>query len=151
MLAALLIGILTGLRSLAPAAVVAWSAHAGWLALGGSLAWMGATATAVVLALLAVGELVADKLPGTPSRTAPPGLVARLVMGALCGACITAAAGQGAATGVLAGAVGGLVGCFAGYRARVGLRSALGVPDVVVALAEDAVAIAGALLVVLWL
>jgi uncharacterized membrane protein len=151
MLAALLIGLFTGLRSLAPAAVVAWSAHAGWLLLDGPLAWIGSTASVAVLTLLAVGELVADKLPNTPSRTAPPGLVARLVMGALCGACITAAAGQGAAMGAIAGAVGGLAGCFGGYRARVGLRSALGVPDVVVALAEDAVAIAGALLVVLWL
>ncbi|GGM01088.1 hypothetical protein [Nakamurella endophytica] len=38
-----------------------------------------------VLVAAAVGELVADKLPRTPSRLAPPVLVGRLVNAAVCG------------------------------------------------------------------
>ena len=51
-------------------------------------------------------------------------------------------------TGAVVGALGGVAGTLGGYRARVGLVRALGVPDYVVALAEDAVAVGGALLLV---
>src|SRR5688572_20451823 len=36
----------------------------------------------------ALGELVADKLPGVPSRLSPPGLAARVVAGAVAGAAL---------------------------------------------------------------
>lgn len=148
LLAAFLIGVLSGLRALTPAAVVAWAAHRGALSLGGGLAWMGSTAAMVVLVVLAIGELIADKLPSTPNRTAPPGLVARLVLGGLTGACLASAGGASAVVGAGLGAVGGLVGAFGGYQARTGIQRASGLPDVVVALLEDLVTIAGALWVV---
>jgi uncharacterized membrane protein len=44
--------------------------------------------------------------------------------------------------------VGGIVGAFAGYEARVRLVKALKVPDIVIALLEDAVAVGGALFIV---
>jgi uncharacterized membrane protein len=50
--------------------------------------------------------------------------------------------------GALTAAVGALVGAFGGYRARVGLVSALKVPDIAVAIPEDLVAIGLGLLVV---
>jgi len=50
--------------------------------------------------------------------------------------------------GAVLGAVGGLLGAFAGYKARTGLVKALKVPDIVIALLEDAVAIGGAFLIV---
>jgi uncharacterized membrane protein len=102
----------------------------------------------VILTALAVVELVADKLPKTPSRTAPLGLIARIVMGGLSGACVAAGGGQGALPGAAVGAVGGIVGCFGGYQARTRLVKALGVPDIYVALIEDLVAIAGCFWVV---
>jgi uncharacterized membrane protein len=43
-----------------------------------------------------------------------------------------------------------VAGTLGGYRARTGLVRMLGVPDYVVALAEDAVAVGGACLI-LWL
>jgi uncharacterized membrane protein len=92
--------------------------------------------------------LVADKLPKTPKRTAPPGLIARIVLGGLTGACVATGGGQGALLGAVLGAVGGVVGCFRGYEARTRLVSALGMPDIYVALLEDLVAIAGSLWVV---
>jgi len=50
--------------------------------------------------------------------------------------------------GAVLGGAGGLIGAFAGYQARTRLVRALGVPDVVIALVEDAVAIGGGFLIV---
>jgi uncharacterized membrane protein len=84
-----------GLRSLTAPAVVAWGAHLGWLNLHGSpLAFMGSTAAVTIFSLLALGELIADKLPMIPKRTAPGPLLARVVTGGLCGACLCAAVGN---------------------------------------------------------
>src|ERR1700716_2970849 len=89
---AFLIGVIAGLRSLTAPAVVAWAAHRRWLDLHHSaLSFMGSTAAVVVFALLALAELVADQLPSTPSRTKPPGLIARIVLGGLSGACVAVA------------------------------------------------------------
>src|SRR6266513_1117413 len=69
---ALGIGIVAGLRSLTAPAVVAWGAHLGWLNLHGSpVAFIGLTTAVAIFSVLAIGELVADKLPMIPKRTAP--------------------------------------------------------------------------------
>lgn len=143
------IGLVTGLRSLTAPAVVCWAAHLGWIQLSGSpLAFMGATWALWLFTILAVVELVADQLPSTPARTAPVGLVARLLMGMLCGACLAIAGGASVWVGALTAAVGALVGTFGGYKARVGLVQSLKVPDIAVAIPEDLVAIGLGLLVV---
>jgi uncharacterized membrane protein len=144
-----LIGVASGLRSLTAPAAVAWAAHLGWLKLGGTLlSFMGSTAAVAIFTLAAIGELVADKLPSTPSRTAPPGLIARIVLGGLSGASLSAAGMQSIALGAAMGVAGGLAGTFAGYKARTGLVGALKVPDIGIALLEDAVAIGGSLFIV---
>jgi uncharacterized membrane protein len=102
----------------------------------------------VIFILLAVGELIADQLPSTPSRTAPPGLIGRIVMGGLCGAGIAAAGPQSLVPGAILGIAGALIGTFGGYQARTGLVTALKVPDLVIATFEDVVAIAGGLFIV---
>lgn len=147
---ALLVGVLTGLRAFTPPAIVALTAAVGWFTLGDGLAWMGSLAAAAIFPLLAIAEMAADKLPSTPSRTAPLGLGARLVLGALCGACVTSvgSADGGLALGAALGAVGGVAGAYGGYFARTRAVRALGVPDFAVACAEDLLAVAGALLVV---
>src|SRR6266436_1351119 len=86
---AFLIGVIAGLRSLTAPAVVSWAARLGWLKLENTwLAFLGYAAAPYILSVLAIAELIADKLPKTPSRKAPPGFAARLVTGALCGAAI---------------------------------------------------------------
>jgi len=143
------IGIIAGLRSLTAPAVVAWAAHRGWVNLHGtSLSFMGSTAAVAILTILAAVELVADQLPKTPARTKPPALIARIVLGALSGAAVAVAGGQSAAVGGCLGAVGGVAGAFAGYQVRTGLVRALKVPDFVIAVLEDIVAVAGALFIV---
>jgi uncharacterized membrane protein len=145
---AFLIGVIAGLRSLTPPAVLAWAAHLGWLDLHASpLAFMGSTAAVAIFTVLAIGELIADQLPSTPSRTKPPGLIARIVMGGLSGAVVAAAGSQSIAIGELLGVAGGVAGTFAGYEARTRLVRALKAPDIVIACLEDAVAIGGALLI----
>jgi uncharacterized membrane protein len=137
------------LRSLTAPAAVTWAAHLGWLKLSGTpLSFMGSTAAVAIFTVLAAAELVADKLPSTPSRTAPPGLIARVVFGGLSGASLCAAGMQSIALGAVLGAAGGLAGMFAGYKARTGLVRALKVPDITIALLEDAVAIGGSFFLV---
>lgn len=120
---AFLIGLFAGLRSLTPSAATAWAAHLGWLKLQRPLALIGTLPAVIILTLLAVAELVADKLPQTPSRTAPIGLIARLVTGGLAGACVSAGGAGSALLGALLGGVGGILGGFAGYEARTRLRN----------------------------
>ena len=145
---AFLIGLFAGLRSLTAPAATAWAAYLGWLKLQGSLALIGSAVSVAIFTLVAVVELVADKLPKTPSRTSPPGLIARILMGGLTGACVAAGGGQDAVLGAMLGAIGGVVGCFGGFHARTGLVKALGTRDMYVALIEDLVAIAGCFWVV---
>ena len=148
LLLAFLIGFFAGLRSLTAPAATAWAVYLGWLKLERPLSLIGSVPAVAIFTLLAVVELAADKLPRTPSRTAPPGLIARIVMGGLTGACVAASGAQGILLGVLLGATGGVVGCFAGYQARIRLVKALHTRDIYVALVEDLVAIAGSLWVV---
>ena len=137
------IGIVAGLRSLTPPAVVAWAAHLGWLNLHGSpLAFMGSTTAVAIFSLLAVGELIADKLPNTPRRTAVAPLVARVITGGFCGACLCAATGEPLLAGVLFGGTGGVIGAFIGYQIRSHLVGNLHIKDFFVAICEDLVAIA---------
>jgi uncharacterized membrane protein len=143
---AFLIGVVAGLRALTAPATVAWAAHRGWLNLLHSpLSLMGTTAAVVLFVLLALIEMVADQLPGTPSRTKAPGLISRIIFGGLSGACIAGSAGQFIGLGIALGVTGGVAGAFAGYEVRTRLVKALQVPDFVVATLEDLVAIGGGL------
>src|SRR5580692_6368350 len=64
-----LIGVVTGLRSLTGPAVTSWAAHLGWLSLIGTpMRFMASIVTVAIFTVLAVVELVADKLPSTPAR-----------------------------------------------------------------------------------
>ena len=149
LLLAFLIGVIAGLRTLTAPAVVAWAVHRHWLNLHSSpLALMGSTAAVAVFAVLALGELIVDKLPSTPKRTMLLGLFGRSVFGGLSGAAVAAAGAQSVAPGIVLGAAGAIAGAFAGYEVRKRVVRALKVPDLVIALFEDAVAIAGGLFIV---
>src|SRR5215211_7880764 len=106
LLFAFLIGFFAGLRSLTAPAATAWAVYLGWMRLERPLSLIGSLPSVVILTVLAVAELVADKLPKTPNRTSPPGLIARAVTGGVTGACVAASGAQGALLGALLGAVG---------------------------------------------
>ena len=106
LLLAFLIGVIAGLRAMTAPAVVAWAANRHWLNLHNSpFAFMGSTAAVAIFTVLALGELVVDKLPSTPNRTKLLGLIGRSVTGGLCGAAVAASGAQSIALGA-AGATG---------------------------------------------
>lgn len=136
------IGVVAGLRSLLAPAAVSWAVYLGWLGLHGSpLAFMGSIVTVAIFTVLAIGELIGDLLPITPKRTALMPLIARILMGGLCGACLCLPANHSPFTGALLGSTGAVMGAFAGYEARRRLVSSLKVKDIVIALPEDLIAI----------
>ena len=102
----------------------------------------------IVFTLLAIIELIVDKLPGTPARTAVLGLTGRIVLGGACGLAIATSVGISTLLATIVASIGAVVGAFAGYRTRRAIVSRTSLPDLAVALAEDALAIAGGFLVV---
>jgi uncharacterized membrane protein len=143
------IGMIAGLRALTAPAVVSWAAHLGWVNLQNShLAWTGSTAAVAIFSILALAEIVNDKLPATPSRLAPPSLAIRSLTGALAGTSLAVAAGQSVLLGIVLGALGALAGSFVGYYVRHGIVTGLKLSDFPIALLEDAIAIGCGLLIV---
>jgi uncharacterized membrane protein len=139
-----LMGCVCGLRSMTAPAVVCWAVHLGWLQLDGTkLAFLHSPVSLAVFTLLAIGELVADKLPFIPSRIMAGPLVVRILFGALCGLALMLSGGAAglALPGAAAGGVGAVVGAFAGYQLRRWLTVRRGLPDLPIALLEDVAAI----------
>jgi uncharacterized membrane protein len=147
LLIALGIGFLCGLRAFSPLALVCWLANWGWMPLAGShLAFLGTTAGAITVSVIALAELAGDKWPKTPKRTEAGPLTARIISGTMCGVAVCNAAGEPLILGLVFGAIGGIGGAFAGYHIRRAVVSRLRVPDFLVALIEDVVTIGGSLL-----
>jgi uncharacterized membrane protein len=144
---AVLMGIVAGLRAMTVPAAVSWGARLGALHVGGT--WLAFLANAWVpwiFTALALGELVTDQLPSTPSRTVPVQFGARILTGALGGAAISVAGGSWIG-GAVAGGVGAVIGTLGGRAVRARLAAAFG-RDRPAAIVEDLVAIGGALLIV---
>lgn len=147
---ALVIGIVAGLRAMMAPAAIAWAAFLNRLALDGSwLAFLSYRFSPWILSLLAVGELVTDQLPSTPSRKVPVQFGARLMTGGVSGAAIGVGTGSWL-VGLLLGLVGAVIGTYGGAAARARMAAAFG-SDRPAALVEDAAAILAAATVVVLL
>ncbi len=143
---AFLLGSAAGSRTSAPLAVASWAAHRGWIDVSDSpLSFLASTQAVALTTLMALGELILDKLPATPDRTDPPGLAARAISGAISGAAL---AGGRSWPAALAGAMGAIVATHATYTLRDRLAAALG-NDFPVAAVEDLLAFGGAAMVCL--
>ncbi|MGZ6778342.1 MAG: DUF4126 family protein, partial [Mycobacterium sp.] len=146
LLFALLIGVVAGLRALTAPAVVAWAGALGWINLDATWAqWVAHPITVTVLTILALGELVTDQLPSTPSRRVPMQFGARLFTGAFSGAVLATGAVLNPTAWVIVGAIGAamigsVLGTLGGAEARKRLVAATGGRDLPVALVEDAIA-----------
>jgi uncharacterized membrane protein len=144
---AALLGLVAGLRSLTPLALLAAAGNlpAPDRAFGASSPWpvslLQAPAVLRGIGLAAAGELVGDKLPFIPSRVAAPVFGWRLAVGAAVGAAVCEDEGLPVVPGAAVGAVAAVVGTVAGYRARTTLSRATPVPDPVWGLAGDAIAL----------
>jgi uncharacterized membrane protein len=137
---AFLIGTACGLRALIGVAIVSWAARLGILPLDRTwLAFLGYAFTPYILTLIAIAELINDKLPKTPSRLIPPQFITRIVTSALSGLAI-GLSGNGMISGLLAGTIGAVAGTLGGAKARSLLAKAFR-RDLPAALLEDAVAL----------
>ncbi|MFP5231060.1 MAG: DUF4126 domain-containing protein [Acidobacteriota bacterium] len=135
-----LLGITAGLRSMTAMAVLCWFAWLRLLPQSGWALWAGSLVTVAFFTLAALGEYVGDTLPRAPKRTAPLGLTARFVLGAMAGALAARAVFEPVAGGILFSLIGAGIGTFGGYRVRMFWSKALG-RDLPVALLESAIAL----------
>ncbi len=138
---AFVLGVVSGMRAaLGPALVSHKLSRRGSPDLG-RLNFVCLPTTAAVLKVAAAGELVGDKLPTTPNRIQLGPLSGRAMSGALCGAALGRSSRQSAFSGALVGAVAAVTGAYAFYYLRRELTHKHGLPDVWVALTEDALAL----------
>jgi uncharacterized membrane protein len=148
-LLAFLLGGVCGLRSMTAPALVCWAAYLGWLHLPpADTRIVGSPISVGIFTLFALAELVADKLPFIPSRVKPGPLIVRIVFAGLCARALCLTAAQPSLIAESAGALGAVAGAFAGYQLRRFLTVQKKLPDLPVALVEDAFAIGLGLFVV---
>ena len=137
---ALGLGAISGLRSLSGPAFVSRAASRGDLNLDGTFfAFLGSPRISKALLLMELGELAGDKLPVAPSRTALPPLLGRAASGGAVGAAVFISEGRRATTGAVLGSSAAVAAAFTGERLRSLVSATTGLPNPVVALAEDAI------------
>ncbi|WP_420148067.1 DUF4126 family protein [Spirosoma sp.] len=137
------IGLVAGMRSMTAPALVSYklSHLKASLPTDSKLHFLAAPAATTVLGIMAGGELVGDKLPNAPDRIAQPQVWGRIASGALSGAALTEADGHDATYGATLGAIGATIGSFAFFYLRQWLTHDKDLPDPLVALAEDVLAV----------
>jgi uncharacterized membrane protein len=107
--------------------------------------WRAGDPLRLAIAALAVGELLADKLPVAPPRTIPPALLFRALSGGYCGRAAADGSAGERLYGTLAGVLGAIAASYGGLVVRAAVVRLSRLPDPLVALAEDALAIGAAI------
>ena len=139
---ATLAGAVAGMRSMTAPALVSHLVKTVPVPGGNALASLiDHAATPKVTAALAIGEIVADKLPFIPRRTQTGPLVGRALTGGLSGAAIARSRHASPLLGALLGGAAAVGMTYAAYHLRKKITGSLHLPDTVVALAEDAIAV----------
>ena len=105
------------------------------------LRFMQSNSTATTLKVLAAGELIGDKLPMTPSRTEPAGLLGRSLSGALVGATVARTQRENYVLGASIGLLSAVASTYTFYYARKKLGEETPLPDILLAGLEDTLAI----------
>jgi uncharacterized membrane protein len=140
------VGLLAGLRSMSAPALASRITHTGGALSGPSRGFIRRGNAPLVLALIAAGELFADKLPLMPSRKKAPSFAWRVASGALSAGAMSESRGD-LPLSLLAGGLGAAAGTLGGSALRSKLADAFG-HDLPAALVEDALVIGIAALVV---
>jgi uncharacterized membrane protein len=143
-ISAVLLGVVAGMRSMmAPAILALTLARRPELAPASAPAsWLAMRPVAIVLGLMALGELVADKLPRTPNRTALGPFLARMITGGFTGAAFMQVGQRNVWIGVACGVIGAILGTFGGFHARRNADRITGMRDPYIGALEDVIAIA---------
>jgi uncharacterized membrane protein len=141
------IGVVAGLRPITALAAMAWAVRRGRIRIEPSaIARIVSAGTSKRITEFAISELIVDKLPFTPSRLKAAPLSLRIVSGAICGAAICHSRKRSLTDGAVLGGLGALAGAITAYHVRK--RLSRDMPDLVVALLEDALAVGGSAVVV---
>ncbi len=128
------------MRSMAAPAVIAQLGRKGALdEVTGPLAVFKNNRFLVASGIFAAGEMIADKLPMVPNRTAAGPLLGRALTGAISGAVVCSARRRSVLAGALIGAAFAVGAAYGAYELRKRLGKKLHLPDIVIALGEDAV------------
>jgi len=89
MIRSILMGVVAGMRSMTPIAVISWAAkRQPASSRPTSLSMLSAPAVSKVTLALAAAELFGDKMRASPDRTSTPGILARVATGAIAGAAV---------------------------------------------------------------
>lgn len=129
-----------GERSMTPLAALSWAAATGRLPLRRfPYRLLASPFAARGLWLCAIGEMVVDKLPFTPSRIAPGPLTGRVIIGGIVAGTLFESEGRSPVGGTLLGGVVSGAQCFAGYSVRMALNRRL--PNPVSGLVGDVAAL----------
>ena len=129
---------LSGLRSMAPPALLARAIRRGDVPDPKGTPYEILGRLSPLLQILMIGEMVGDKTPFIPSRTSTGPLVGRAASGALVAAALRASGGRGGkGSAALLGALSAMAAAFAGENLRAQGAQRIGAPDLALALLED--------------
>ncbi len=141
----LLLGVVTGMRSMTAIAALVWAVWLGLIPEQGWATWAAHLVVVILFTIFALGEYIVDTLPKTPRRTELGPALVRVVVGALVGAMAAAAIDEPVAGGIIFGAGGAIIGTWGGFFVRMTVARVLR-HDLPAALLESASAIALAIL-----
>ena len=137
------LGVLAGMRTMSAPAITSHilSHHNSGHLAKSPLDFMQSEKVALGLKVLAVGELITDKLPSTPNRTLPLGIAFRCLSGSLAGASIYKATGKNALIGAAVGSVAAFGATFGSYLLRKNTVSKFKLSDPLIGAVEDVLVI----------
>ncbi len=146
---ALTLGAISGMRSMMAPAVIAWAARRSGLDLESTpFSLFKANGIGKTAAALALGEVIADKMPFMPNRTDHAALLARAVSGGAAGAAVFKARRKSMLLGAMIGAAAAVGATYGSYYARKKAARYFDVSDRVIALIEDGIALTAGLIAV---
>jgi uncharacterized membrane protein len=105
------------------------------------LKFIGSKKAGTAFKVSAVGELVGDKLPFTPNRIEPGGIIGRCLSGGLVGAAIFKTNKDNAFIGALIGSAAAFAGTFGSYYLRREIVKRTDIYDPLIGALEDALVI----------
>jgi uncharacterized membrane protein len=137
------LGALAGMRSTSAPVIVSHilSHHQSRNLDRSPLKFMQSRNIALALKILAVGEIIGDKLPSAPNRIKPGSLIFRMLSGALAGASVYKATGSKAATGALIGSAAAFASTFGSFWLRKDAVKINNATDPFIGAIEDALVI----------
>lgn len=146
----LVLGVVTGMRSMTAFAALSWAAWLGLVPEQGWATWIAHLIVVILFTICALSEYYVDTLPKTPRRTEFGPALLRVVVGALVGAMVAVAIDEPVAGGIIFGAGGAIIGTWGGFFVRMTVARIFR-RDLPAALLESASAIVFAILAIVRL